>query len=387
MTLLPTHEPTVDLYYRHEMAISTDPLGNYSRSPSKPTRFVQHVASGPLAGYLTRRDFAPLDPSDFRLAHTVAYVADFFAGRQPRASSNGLAWSPEFAESVRYTNGSLVAAVFGALDRPGRIALSPTSGFHHARPSGGSGFCTFSGQVIAAVRAYRERGARGAWIDLDGHFGNSIEDSRDFVADLDKAIPLYANINPDGRHERYLSSLRGHLDTLGRHVLAGEIDYVCFAHGADSHEWDDLGTQCSTAEWIAASCMVYARIAEWSAALGRPVPVVLALFGGYREDHPESVLELHAADLAIGIAILSGARVSYEPKVRHPQPSNVYCAETGDLLDGPASSALIEASDAAGSTGIVLAWQDADGVWQHAESVHAQTYLKLGEGVQRVYIA
>jgi acetoin utilization deacetylase AcuC-like enzyme len=313
------HEPLIELYFRPEMAVQVDPSGNYSRSPSKPRRFVEHVAELPLAAHLHRTDFSPLEHADFRLAHTAAYVEGFFGGQAPHATANGLRWSPAFAETVRYTNGSLVAAVLGALEHPSRIALSPTSGFHHAQPKGGGGFCTFSGQVIAALRAYRERGARGAWIDLDGHFGNSIEDSRAFAPDLDAAIPAHAHINPQGRHQAYLRDLEARLERLGRHVLRGEIDYVGFAHGADSHEWDDLGSQCSTEEWLASSRLVYGAIAGWSRALGRPMPVVLALFGGYREDAPDSVLELHAADVSIALSTLAGLSVEHTPTVVPPR--------------------------------------------------------------------
>jgi len=309
------YEPEIDLFFRPEMALEKDPRENESRSPSKPGRFVAHVAGLPLGAHLRRVPFEPLRPDDFLIAHEPAYVEGFFAGREPHASANGLAWSREFATTVRYTNGSLVAAVAAALERPARIALSPTSGFHHAAPEGGSAFCTFSGQVIAALRVFRARGARGAWIDLDGHFGNSIEDSRAFRPELDAAIPAWAHINPAGRHRAYLNDLAARLEVLGGHVLAGAIDYVGFAHGADSHEWDDLGVQCTTAEWIEASRLVYGAVERWSRALGRPLPLVLSLFGGYREDDPDSVLELHAADVSIALSTLAGLDVEHAPRV------------------------------------------------------------------------
>ena len=316
------HEPRLDIYYRPEMALVEDPTGNFSRSPSKPRRFMEHLAHTPVQSFVDVRDFAPLDNDGFLTAHTPEYVEAFFAGRRPLAESNGLTWSPEFASSVRYTNGSLVAAVMGALADPARIALSPSSGFHHARPHGGSNFCTFSGQVIAAVRAYREREACGAWIDLDGHFGNSIEDSRAHVPELAKAIPRGCNLNPSGRGPDYLEDLGSGLEAIGRRVLAGEIHYIAFAHGADSHLDDDLGGQLDTYGWLAASRLVYEAVAGWSRQLGRPVPVVLALFGGYRKDAPESVLELHVADTAIALATLAGADVHYVPRVtRRGAPS------------------------------------------------------------------
>lgn len=48
----------------------------------------------------------------------------------------------------------------------------------------------FSRQVIAAVKLYKELNVSGAWIDLDAHFGNNIEDSRYIVQSLNKAIPI-----------------------------------------------------------------------------------------------------------------------------------------------------------------------------------------------------
>jgi hypothetical protein len=70
-----------------------------------------------------------------------------------------------------------------------------------------------------------------------------------------------------------------------------------FAHGADSHEDDDLGGQCTTAEWLDASSLVYGMLDRVGLQLRRPVPLTLALFGGYREDKYEAVLRLHTADL------------------------------------------------------------------------------------------
>ena len=313
------HDAQVDIFYRPEVSLREGAGRNFSKTPSKPQRFVEHVAAAALAPYVRiRSDFEALENADFERAHTAAYVEAFFAGREPYARSNGLAWSRAFAESVRYTSASLVHAVEGAIANPRRVTLSPTGGFHHARPSGGGGFCTFSGQVIAAVRAYERHGAVGAWVDLDGHFGNSIEDSREFAPVLNQAVPQAVHINPSGTGQRYLESLREGLDRVGEHVLSGAVTYVAFAHGADSHVWDQLSGQCSTAQWLCASQLVYSAIADWSRHLRRPVPVVLALFGGYRDDDPRSVLELHAADLAIALATLGGAPIEYTPVVTRP---------------------------------------------------------------------
>lgn len=51
----------------------------------------------------------------------------------------------------------------------------------------------------------------------------------------------------------------------------------------------------------------------WSDALGRPVPLVLALFGGYRRVGYEGVLRLHGADLAIALDTLAGTHLAFDP--------------------------------------------------------------------------
>ena len=53
---------------------------------------------------------------------------------------------------------------------------APTSGFHHAMPDRGKGFCTFSGQVIAALKIYNKYKLSGAFIDLDGQKVDEIKD-------------------------------------------------------------------------------------------------------------------------------------------------------------------------------------------------------------------
>jgi len=326
MPRAPLHTPQLALYYRDEMAPpdvagNYSMAGNYSKSPTKPRRFVEFLRETPVWPHVAlHADFPIATREDLALAHEARYVAGFLAGAKPHAEANDLAWSPAFRDSVLHTNGGLLAAVTAAIDTPAQVTMAPVSGFHHARPAGGSAFCTFSGQVIVGLRLYRARGLRGAWIDLDGHYGNSIEDSREFAPDLDAAIPPGCNINPAGAHAAYLRDLGEELQRLGTRVVAGEIDYVCVAHGADSHEWDQLGHQCSTAEWLAAADLVYRSVRDWSTRLGQPVPVTLALFGGYRDDHPESVLGLHTMDTARCLAWLGGVRglADYQAEVRSP---------------------------------------------------------------------
>ena len=62
--------------------------------------------------------------------------------------------------------------------------------------------------------------------------------------------------------------------------------------------------------------MFYDWVAEVDGARGRPLPLVLTLFGGYRKDDYNSVLALHAADLSTCLETLCGFRSGYLPHVR-----------------------------------------------------------------------
>jgi acetoin utilization deacetylase AcuC-like enzyme len=294
-------------------------IGQTSRSPLKPLLLMKALDG---IGFGKNLDidssFSPFENEDFKIAHTESYVNDFFKG-VGSCSSNGLPWSQELADSVRYTNASLYNAVRYSYLNPETVCLSPTSGFHHARPEGGSGFCTFSGQVIAAIKMYHEFGAVGACLDLDGHYGNSIEDARHFAPDINKAIPRGLNFNPRGNDATYVKCLQEYLDKIETGVLANEIQYVMWCHGADSHSEDDLGGQVGTFHWVKCSEIFYAWVKQLDAKLlelGRtPLPVTLSLFGGYRVDSYASVLSLHIKDISVCLNTLCDANIRYAVKV------------------------------------------------------------------------
>lgn len=302
-------------FYTPKQVLQTGYLSNYSKSPKKPELLLKHIEDhGLLENFEIVDYFMPYTRFDFRVAHTTEYVENFFNGRKG-SESNGLTWSKEFADTVRYTNASLYNAIRNSIINPEEVSFSPTSGFHHARPTGGSGFCTFSGQVIASVKLWRKYRVKGAYLDLDGHFGNSIEDSRYYVKDLNTAVPKGFNFNPSGKQKEYINDLVRFLATLKNSILKGDIDYVVWCHGADSHQDDQLGHQCSTENWVRCSTIFWTWVKEMDALLGRPLPVSCALFGGYRDDDYDSVLSLHTADFAECLNILLEKEVKYTVKV------------------------------------------------------------------------
>lgn len=316
MLLTDMRSKYIKTFYNPAQVLEKDSYSNYSKSPLKPKLLIEYLQKKSLlSNFKVTRAFNKFGNSDFKIAHTKRYVKDFFEGGA-LSSSNGLSWNPQFAESVRYTNSSIHAAIRNCIVNPHEVSFSPTSGFHHARPDGGSGFCTFSGQVIASVKVWREFGIAGCYLDLDGHFGNSIEDTRNFQPDLNSAVPVGFNFNPTGYDSTYYDDLVEFITKkLEPAIIAGEIGYVVWCHGADSHEYDQLGYQCSTEWWVKCSNFFWNWVKRMDSLLGRPLPVACALFGGYRDDDYTSVLSLHTADFVECLNELLELDVKYNIEV------------------------------------------------------------------------
>lgn len=305
----------IKVFYNPKQAI--DQSVGFSKSPNKPKLLLSYLqAKNLFDNFEIISNFKPYNKKDFLIGHTKEYVNDFFNGGD-LSDSNGLTWSENFAESVKYTNASLYEAIKYSVLHPECITFSPTSGFHHATPESGGGFCTFSGQVIASIKVYNEFRLKGAYIDLDGHFGNSIEDSRYFCKTndnktLDDILPSEFNINPKGYSQSYIKDLKDKLNVLQNALFKGEVNYVVACSGADSLEDDDLGSQLSYEDWIYCKTLVYDMIKETSIELNKPVPIIITLFGGYRQDHYNSVLDAHTQDLIKCISILQEKQISYK---------------------------------------------------------------------------
>lgn len=309
--------PFLSTFYNPKMSLDKELLKGYTLTPAKPRLIMEYLERKNLIGYFkTIDDWEPFDRKDFYIAHTREMVDNFFdKGKTSRILN--IKWSPEFAESVRYENASLYYAIYHSILHPEEVCFSPSSSFHHANPTRGALFCAFSGQVIASMKIYNEFGVCGAYIDLDGHYGNSIDNSRDFVPNIDKAIsPVCGNINIMASHQKYLEELKANLEILQNEIVEGRVHYIVFCHGADSHEWDELASQLSTEEWVECSRIVYTFVRDLEISIGRQIPLIITLFGGYRRDDFNSVLSLHTADLVTCLNILCGHKIHYTTEVK-----------------------------------------------------------------------
>ena len=132
-------------------------------------------------------------------------------------------------------NGSLLAAARSALST-GTVAVSPTSGFHHAGYCTNGGFCTFNGLMIAAL-ALRSEGLvrKVAILDCDEHYGDGTDD-------IIGRLAL-------GDFVRHVTAGRGYprdpaefLRLLPERVASfADCDLILYQAGADPHVDDPLG--------------------------------------------------------------------------------------------------------------------------------------------------
>lgn len=83
-----------------------------------------------------------------------------------------------FARASLSVGGSIRAAEIATTGRP---AYHPSGGTHHGRPDRASGFCYFNDPVFAILTLLDHGASRVAYIDLDAHHGDGVEDA--FIAD------------------------------------------------------------------------------------------------------------------------------------------------------------------------------------------------------------
>jgi acetoin utilization protein AcuC len=86
------------------------------------------------------------------------------------------------------------ASILGAeliLNGTAERVFSPGGGWHHAMSNRASGFCVFNDPVIA-IHKFLEAGLRVAYIDIDAHHGDGVQDA---FYDTDKVITISIHEN------------------------------------------------------------------------------------------------------------------------------------------------------------------------------------------------
>ncbi len=228
----------------------------------------------------------PVSREQIALAHERSYVdgvldcvlPNGFRGRQK-----------DVADSLPWTSGSYLSAARCALNN-GLVACSPTSGFHHAGPESGYGYCTFNGLMVAALALKAEaKVSRIGILDCDEHYGDGT------AGIIDKlGIDWIRHVSEEYEDA---SAAKRFLDTLPA-VVRGCVgcDLLMYQAGADQHIDDPLGGFLTTAELAERDRIVFSVAKE----IG--IPVVWNLAGGYQQPLAR-VLEIHRNTMAACVLV------------------------------------------------------------------------------------
>lgn len=284
------------------------PMQGGSPSAEKP----KYVVESWLEKFGNHLDLTPSRPASVEMitaAHDKQYVEDVLACRE----ANGFGTkSKAVAASLPYTVGSFVDAAKDAV-RNGKVAVSPTSGFHHACYYHGGGFCTFNGLMVAAMELQRlgyvggSDGARLAILDCDFHYGNGTDDiihmfmGGSWISHFTSGLPGYSDRDQPADFMRALRKTIRRFYNDGARVLF-------YQAGADAHIKDPLGGLLTTEELRERDRIVFDACNE----LG--LPVVWNLAGGYQTvkgregaDYIRPVLNIHDNTMRECVAVFGNS--------------------------------------------------------------------------------
>lgn len=277
----------IPVFFQEAMNCASN--NSYSPSAGKPKLAVEDwLANEAIAPHIEIVPFDPVTQQQLCQVHSKAFVEGVASGEIKNGFGNT---SPEVYQSLLHTNGSMVAAALHVLEHGG-LAVSPTSGFHHARRTAASGFCTFNGLIVTAMEVINKiPDARILIVDMDAHDGDG---TRSLIGDhsLHKHI-LHITSGQD--YETPAEAMKCcdimYLIDRCQKKWGDSPHIILFQAGADIWEFDDLGAGILSAEQMQKRDFKIFKLAqEW------PVPIVTNLAGGYSRDSNgsiEPVLKLH----------------------------------------------------------------------------------------------
>jgi acetoin utilization deacetylase AcuC-like enzyme len=302
----------VPVFYRPEQ--SSTAAVEFSPSAGKPKLVIEDWLLEPaIRQHIRIESFAPANDAVLCAAHEAAYVSGVLSGQKCNGFGNT---SLAIAQSLRFTTGSMVAAAQHVLvatpTSTFRVAVSPTSGFHHAGVNFGGGFCTFNALMAAAIQVHSLGLARNILIlDMDQHYGNGTADI------IEKRGIDYVDHITAGKPFRTAAAALRCADLLLNSAFKGKrYDLVLYQAGADIHVDDPLGGLLDTKQMQLRDELVFRACASLD------VPVVWNLAGGYQRDAKgaiEPVLALHRNTMIQCIKTMTSLRSDGQAGVKSPQ--------------------------------------------------------------------
>ena len=223
-------------------------LARYRLSPShplKPERLVMTYELIQACGLLHNpetdcREPVPATEEDLLLVHSREYleaVRTAAAGaalddpwRYGLGTSDNPIFEGMYEASALAVGGSLLAARLVA-DQQTEVAFSIGGGLHHAHRARAAGFCVFNDPAVAIASLLRDQseGTRIAYIDIDAHHGDGVQE-----AFYERADVLTVSLHESGR---FLFPGTGEVDGLGRGAGEGYAVNVPLAPYTDDETY------------------------------------------------------------------------------------------------------------------------------------------------------
>lgn len=282
---MPTATTTspIPIFYSKEQSVpETVLVSSDSPSAHKPALVVQEALLR-FGDKVKVVDVQPLSRDDIAMAHDRVYVDGVLDCIETNGFGNML---PEVAAALPWTAGSFYHAAKFALANQ-TMAMSPTSGFHHACFDRAMGFCTFNGLMIAAIKLWKERITRDRFsvgiVDFDAHYGNGTDDILSRLAFqslvVHETFGKYAIKNISYKH--WLDQLPAYLANKFRYC-----NIIFYQAGADPHIKDPYGGFMTTEELFERDRIVF------YVAKQLHIPIVWNLAGGYQTPL-QAVIDIH----------------------------------------------------------------------------------------------
>lgn len=273
----------ISVFFNNNMVVNI-PLP--SPSPRKPLEVVnQWQGKYPIL----INDFSSIKVEDIYLAHDREHVDAILSLQK----ANGMdTKDKELVDSLFWTIGSMYSAAKFSLKN--KIAVSPTSGFHHAGFDTAWGFCTFNGLLITALKLLNEKKVKKVGIlDFDQHQGDGSENIITQLALDSSIVHITGKTDYTREKEPFFSQLNnGLLEKFKK------CDIVLYQAGADQHIEDPLGGFLNNAELRKRDRFVFDFMKK------NKISIAWNLAGGYQEEilpngqtSIQKVLDIHNATM------------------------------------------------------------------------------------------
>lgn len=222
----------------------TDKFALYDFGPGHPFSPLRQTVTHSLikaCGLLPNEQYvsniAPAADDTIQLIHTARYIdivkmANQADGRFPPLAGIGQGDNPPFLnmhEAAAYRVAATVAAAEAVMDGRTQHALNIGGGLHHAQTSEASGFCVYNDIAIAIEHIRREYDCRVAYIDIDAHHGDGVQNAFYTSGDV-----LTISLHETGRT---LFPGTGDIHEIGEDTGFGRSINIPFEPGTTDASW------------------------------------------------------------------------------------------------------------------------------------------------------